>query len=337
VASPRRLGPLHRESMPGDHLSEASLETVTLRVFVIHWNEPERLMATVAGLTQSEGVTIGVCVIDNASRQGVVDEISEALPDNVRLLRLPINVGFAGAANEAIAQARRTREPWFVIAAHDVLVRGSTLAELVASMDTDAKIGIVGPLLTNADGSELDDPDRINRAGGRWFASIPQPGITVEGSRGFVEREWVQGCLLLIRAACAEEIGGFWSQLFAYYDEVDFCLRARDAGWRVGVASHALAHEPGPTVSTDRYIYLLTRNSLALVRRHSGRVAFLRGAASIAFNCTRAFAGSIAPWRRPEQRELSRHYAGPRAWGVFDAVRGRLGPGREFSTSRAPR
>ena len=129
------------------------------------------------------------------------------------------------------------------------------------------------------------------------------------GSRGLVEREWVQGCLLLIRAACAEEIGGFWSQLFAYYEEVDFCLRARDAGWRVGVASNALAHEPGTTVPTDRHIYLLTRNSLALIRRHSGRVAFLRRAASIAFNCTRAFAGSIAPWRRPEQRELSRHYA----------------------------
>ena len=141
--------------MPGDHSTEASVETVTLRVFVIHWNEPERLMATVAGLTQSEGVTIDVCVIDNASRQGVLDEISEGLPDNVRLLRLPVNVGFAGAANEAIAQARRTREPWFVIAAHDVLVRTSTLAELVACMETDATIGIVGPLLTNADGSEL--------------------------------------------------------------------------------------------------------------------------------------------------------------------------------------
>jgi GT2 family glycosyltransferase len=309
---------------------------VSLPVFVIHWNEPVRLMATVAGLTQSEEVTIDVCVIDNASRQGVLEEISEGLPDTVRLLRLPVNVGFAGAGNEAIAQARRTREPWFVIAAHDVLVRASTLAELVACMETDATIGIVGPLLTNLDGSEPNDSDRINRAGGRWFGSIPRPGIT---SRGFVEREWVQGCLLLIRTACAEEIGGFWSQLFAYFEEVDFCLGAREAGWRVGVASKALAYEPGTTVPTDRHVYLKTRNSLAITRRHSGRVAFLRQAASIAFNCSRAFAGSIAPWRRPEQRDLSRHYAwsGPRAWGIFDAVRGRLGPGREFSTSRAPR
>jgi len=325
--------------MPRDHSTETSVETVTLRVFVIHWNEPERLMATVAGLTQSEGVTIDVCVIDNASRESVLEEISEGLPDNVRLLRLPVNVGFAGAANEAIAQARRMREPWLVIAAHDVLVRASTLAELVACTEADATIGIVGPFLTNADGSELNDSDRINRTGGKWFGSIPRPGITVGGSGGFVEREWVQGCLLIIKTACAEEIGWFWSQLFAYFEEVDFCLRARDAGWRVGVASKALAHEPGTTVPTDRHIYLKTRNSLAIIRRHSGRVAFLREAASIAFNCTRAFAGSIAPWRRPEQRDLSRHYAwsGPRAWGLFDAVRGRLGSGREFSTSRVPR
>jgi len=288
-------------------------------------------MATVASLTRSEGVVIDVCVIDNASREGVLDEISERLPDNVRLLPLPMNVGFAGAANEAIAQARRTRDSWFVIAAHDVLVQASTLAELVACMEADATIGIVGPLLTNADASELAGE------GGRWFASIPEPAIAVGRSRGLVEREWVQGCLLLIRAACAEEIGGFWSELFAYYEEVDLCLRARDAGWRVGVASNALAHEPGRTVPTDRFTYLMIRNELALIRRHSGRVALLWKAAPIAFNCTRAFAGSIAPWRRPERRELSRHYLAPRAWGVLDAVRGRLGPGREFSTSRFPR
>jgi N-acetylglucosaminyl-diphospho-decaprenol L-rhamnosyltransferase len=311
---------------------------VTLRVFVIHWNEPERLMATVASLSQSEGVAIDVCVIDNASRESVLDEISEGLPDNIRLLRLPANVGFAGAGNEAIAQARGTRESWFVVAAHDVLVRASTLAELVSCMEANDTIGIVGPLLTNADGSELDDPYRINRAGGRWFASIPKPGVTVGRSRGFVEREWVQGCLLLIRAACAEEIGGFWSQLFAYYEEVDLCMRARGAGWRVGVASNAMAHEPGPTIPTDRLTYLLTRNSLALVRRHSGQVAFLTRVASIAFKCTHAFAGSIAPWRRPERRELNRRYAWsrPLAWGLFDAVRGRLGPGRDFPTSRTP-
>ena len=139
---------------------------VSLPVFVIHWNEPARLMATLAGLTLSEGVTIDVSVIDNASRQGVLDEISEGWPDNVRLLRLPVNVGFAGAANEAIARARRAREPWFVIAAHDVLVRASTLAELVACTETDATIGIVGPLLTTADGSELNDSDRINHGEG---------------------------------------------------------------------------------------------------------------------------------------------------------------------------
>ena len=81
--------------------------------------------------------------------------------------------------------------------------------------------------------------------------TILEPRITVGASRGFVEREWVQGCLLLISAACAQEIGGFWSQLFAYFEEADFCLRAHDAGWRVGVALNALAYEPGTTVPTD--------------------------------------------------------------------------------------
>ncbi len=305
---------------------------MTLPIFVIHWNDPKRLMAAVAGLTNSEDVTIEVCVIDNASRPSVLEEISGGLPDRVRLLRLPVNVGFAGAANEAIAQARRTRAPWFVIAAHDILVRASTLAELVACMEADSTIGIVGPLLTDADGSELV------KEGGRWFPSIPEP-INAERSRCLMEREWVQGCLLLIRSSCAEQIGGFWSELFAYHEEVDLCLRASKAGWRVGVTPNALAHEPGRTVPTDRFTYLMTRNELALIRRHSGRGASLRRAASIAYNCTRAFAGSIAPWRPRERRELSRHYAwsGPRAWGLFDGVRGRLGPGREFSTSRVPR
>ena len=213
--------------MPGDHGTEAW--TVMLPVFVIHWNDPGRLMATVGGLTQSEGVTIDVCVIDNASGQSAFDAISEGLPDDVRLLRLPVNIGFAGAANEAIALARRTQEPWFVIASHDVVLRPRALAELVARMQQDPAIGIVGPLLTDADGVPLATEEE------RWLGKLPEVDRQIGGSDRFLERLWVSGCMVLIRTECAGGIGGFWSELFAYSEDVDFCLRARDAGWRVGV------------------------------------------------------------------------------------------------------
>jgi len=328
VLSPHELGPLHRESMPGDQSAEASVETVELRVFVIHWNDPGRLMATVGDLTQSEGLTIDVCVIDNASRQSAFDIISEGLPDDVHLLRLPVNIGFAGAANEAIALARDSGAPWFVIASHDVVLHPRALAELVTCMQADPAIGVVGPLLTDADGIP-----RPNEEKGWWLGTVPEFDRQIEGSDRFQETLWVSGCLVLIRTECVREVGGFWSELFAYSEDVDFCLRARDAGWRVGVVLDAHAYERGSTASIDRRIYLGTRNDLAITRRRSGGVVFLRRSALTASNSLRALGGSIAFWRRRERRDLSRRYFRARVWGLVDAFRGRLGPGRDFPSS----
>jgi GT2 family glycosyltransferase len=297
---------------------------MTLPIYVIHWNDPDRLLMTVEGLTDSEGVDVEICVIDNASRQDAIDSISEGLSDGVRILLLPVNIGFAGAANEAIALACDSGSPWFVIASHDVVLRPRTLAELVACMQADPAIGIVGPLLTNADGIPLT-PEKE-----RWLGEVPEGDRQIGGSDRFLERLWVSGCLVLIRTEVVREVGGFWSELFAYSEDVDFSLRARDAGWRVGVGLRARACERGSTASVERRTYLNTRNGLAITRRRLGGVVFLLRSVSTALKCTRALVGSIAFWRRPERRDLSRRFFWARVWGVVDAFRGRLGPGRDF-------
>jgi GT2 family glycosyltransferase len=297
----------------------------SLPIYIIHWNDPDRLIASVASIAKSEGVATDVTVIDNGSTQRAIDLVANALPRDVRILRLPVNIGFAGAANEAIRRVRQSKNPWFAIAAHDVVVRSDTLGSLVACMQADPTIGIAGPLLTSADGT------RYKEAGGRWLGAVPVSGAKIGMSEGFVESEWLQGCLLLVRLECADTVGGFWSELFAYCEDVDFCLRARDAGWRVGVETHARAHESGTVVPTDRRIYLITRNWLAITKRQFGSAALLKRAVEVAFSVARSFGGSIAPWRKLDRRDLSRTFCVGQAWGLIDGLRGHLGPGHEFN------
>jgi N-acetylglucosaminyl-diphospho-decaprenol L-rhamnosyltransferase len=297
---------------------------VTLPVFVIHWNAPEMLADTVASLRSSQGVDPDVTVIDNASDVAPPEELSSG----VRLDRLEENIGFAGAANIAVATAQEAEAPWFAIAAHDVLVEPDALEELVGCLRADPKVGVVAPVLL------LSDRTEVAAIGGEWLGPAPTIADIRQGHGRLFERRWLHGCLLLIRTECVAGIGGFRSELFAYYEDVDLCFRARDAGWRIGVWSGAVARERGTTSSTVRKVYLITRNRLVITRRREGSAAFLRESARVGSYAVRAFVGGLAPWRSPARREVSREHFRGQLWGLVDGVLGRLGPGREFAGSR---
>jgi N-acetylglucosaminyl-diphospho-decaprenol L-rhamnosyltransferase len=298
-----------------------------LPVYVIHWNAPEMLERSLASLVLSEGVDVEITVIDCASEDEALRRASKRAPAQVRIERLERNIGFAGAANHAIALAMEKEAPVMAIAAHDIIVRPETLAVLKRCLDADPTIGIVGPMLMSEDWSTAK-PTR-----GLWFGSGGLDRVLDPGWREhdrFLETDWVTGALLLLRRTCVDEVGGFWTELFAYCEDVDFCLRARDAGWRVGVWTTAFAREPGTTVASTRHVYLITRNALVLTRRRDGRAGFVRGVTWKAVAAGRALGGSIAPWRGAAERSRSRQFFLGQAWGAIDAFRGRLGPGRTF-------
>ncbi|HVE94464.1 MAG TPA: glycosyltransferase family 2 protein [Acidimicrobiales bacterium] len=297
-------------------------------VYVLHWNAAERLATTMQLLTKSSGVACDITVVDNASRpeqRQLVDQVAAGS----RVVALPVNSGYAGAANTALGDflGRAGDDEWCVLAAHDARVAPDTLSELMTAAATSNDFGVLAPVHWSKDFT------RPTTIGGRWGAGGLQRARLVRASRsphngatGAVDVRWASGALLAVRAACARSTGGFDERLFAYWEDVDFCLRAADAGWRVGVVMGAAAAESGSTASPFAQSYFMARNHVLLARSRLGTARTWLVIAVVIGMALQAQVGASLPWRPADRRGASRAYARGRWLGVRDGIVNRGGP-----------
>lgn len=226
--------------------------TAPLPVYLIHWNAPDWLRSAIDSVRASTEVDVRVTVIDNSG-----DLRAEDLPAGVELVTPETNGGYTGGANAALADVRR-RMPAateLVVASHDLHVAPSTLATLRRALEDDPALGVVGPRLSAPAVS----------CGGTWDGTRARmrdvPGSTAP--------DWVSGTLLMLRRECIDDVGWFDTTFGSYCEDVDYCLRAGDAGWEIGVVTEAEAWGLGSAagVVQDR----IERNLVRLSVKRSGR------------------------------------------------------------------
>ncbi len=170
------------------------------------------------------------------------------------------------------ARSSSARAVFFVN--NDVLVPAGALDALARALEAEPRRGIVGPRVVYRDRPEL-----VWCAGGEltWrenlstLAGHRQP----DGPRWQTPRavDYVPGCALLARREVLEEVGLFEAAYFAYMEDVDLCLRARRAGWRVWLeASVAVRHAASSATGggyNPRRKYMMGVNSIWFLRRHA--------------------------------------------------------------------
>jgi GT2 family glycosyltransferase len=188
-----------------------------------------------------------VVVTDNASGDDSVERLTAAVRDNgwgawCKVQPLPRNGGFAWGNNEAIRPALASASPpdYVLLLNPDTIVRDGAIATLVDFMDANPKVGIAGSRLEEPDGtaqrsafrfpgvmSELETGFRlsvVSKVLRRYVVAFPPPA-----QAGPVD--WVAGASMIIRRGVFEAVGLLDEQYFMYYEEVDFCLRAKQTGW----------------------------------------------------------------------------------------------------------
>lgn len=190
-----------------------------------------------------------VVVTDNASGDDSVDRLRAAVEENgwggwAAIMPLDRNGGFAWGNNEAIRPALASASPprHVLLLNPDTVVRPDSIAPLVAFLDENPEVGIAGSRLEDPDGTvqlsafrfhsvlgELEDGMRlgpVSRLLSRWVVAPPAPPADRPSPT-----DWVAGASMLIRREVFDAIGLLDDAYFMYYEEVDFCLRARRAGW----------------------------------------------------------------------------------------------------------
>jgi N-acetylglucosaminyl-diphospho-decaprenol L-rhamnosyltransferase len=215
----------------------------------------------------TQGISIRVVVVDNASGDAPV--IERAIVGNswapwVRLVRAPQNGGFAYGNNLGIEQVFAAGRPAYIYLLNpDTQVRPGAVATLVRFLEEHPEVGIAGSSFENRDGSdwpiafrfptlmsELDSGLQFGLASRilkRWVVARNMSHIAQPV-------DWISGASMLIRPAVLEAIGGLDENYFLYFEETDFCLRARRAGFPTWyVPESRVMHIAGQsTTVTDR-------------------------------------------------------------------------------------
>ncbi len=211
-----------------------------------------------------------VIVVDNASSDGSPELVEGCFPQ-VKLIRNQRNLGTAGGRNVGLQKARGEL---IALLDNDTIVRENWLAELARAFEMDPKIGIVGCKILFADGIT------IQHAGGiiRYPQALPDHygyGQRDEGQYDQMrEVDYVTGAAHAIRRSLLEEIGYLDEGFFpCYYEEVDLCFRAREAGYKVVYLPQAVVlHHESATMKRGSYNYhrAMHRNRLRFIlKRYS--------------------------------------------------------------------
>jgi GT2 family glycosyltransferase len=226
-----------------------------------------------------------VLVLDNQSHDGSADAIRRRFPD-ARVIALQTNDGYAGNNNVGIREGLRTGADWLLILNEDTVLHPECLEQMIDAAAGDPRIGVVGPLVLHH-----DEPDVVQSAGGHltrfWEARHHGANETDRGQyAGVRDVDWVSGCALLIKRDAVAQIGLLNERFYYYWEETEWCVRARRAGWRVvNVATARLWHK-GVTRDyrpSTNVAYYNTRNRLLLLSIHRAplRVWAIAGAQTL--------------------------------------------------------
>jgi len=239
--------------------------TPILSIIIVSWNVRALLEKCLASLAQDltpapsskeREVSTEVIVVDNASTDGTTEWLRslQLTTYNLQLTTNTTNRGFAAANNQGM---RATMGEYVLLLNPDTELRPHALDTMVIFMQSHPRCGIVGPKLLNRDGTVQPSVRRFPDAWGPILLSLgmaPQRYLATNFDYKKAQTvDQVMGACFLIRRALIEDIGLLDEKFFIWFEEVDYCKRAKSAGWEVWYTPDAsIVHHGGKSFSQQR-------------------------------------------------------------------------------------
>lgn len=239
-------------------------------VVILTWNQRETTLECLESLAQMTYPNFRIVVVDNGSTDGTAEAIENRFPD-VEIIVNERNLGYPGGCNVGLRYALSQGAIYIFAINNDVSVDPTILDELVREATPD--VGILMPKIYFA-----SDPQRI------WSVGGCRNPLTLEMNRRgdrqldqgqweeVLEQDYLIGCAHLFSRALLEEIGLLDAGYFLYYDDLDICIRAQQAGYRLLMVPkarmwHKVASSSGG-VGTPRERYYMARSNVRFLRKH---------------------------------------------------------------------
>jgi len=251
-----------------------------IAIIVINWNTYKLTFECLKSLEKIAYKNHTVFLVDNGSVDGSGDKLYSEF-SNTFYFKNEKNIGFTGANNLAIEKAIKQNIEYVLLLNSDTEVAPNFLGHLVKRMENDKTLAAVQPLILN-----YGKQDTIWNAGGsfnRFFGL----SITRNKNKTYTPElkidtltEWISGCCILVKTDVIKEIGLLDDCFFAYFEDVDWSIRMKSKGYKLGVEPKSIIfhHTSGSSKKNNTsnegnlspYAhYLNVRNHIYLIKKHA--------------------------------------------------------------------
>ena len=249
-----------------------------IAIIIVNWKQYELTINCLLSLKKLEYKNWKVILVDNESNFEKINKIKSDFT-KVEVIECKENLGFASANNIGIKYAIKNKIEYLMLLNNDTEVNKKFLAPLLNSFKNDNLLGAVQPLIMN-----YNNRAKVWNAGGYLnnFFGFPYTNKKLNNKNRQID--WITGCCIVLKTKVIKKVGLIDEDFFAYYEDVDWSLRIKKLGYKLGVVESSVIFHHGTKSSNNSNFegnlspfvhYLNIRNHIYLVKKHSDKFNFI--------------------------------------------------------------
>jgi len=222
-----------------------------LTVQIVNYNSREIIRECLDSLKENlENIHESDVLIINNDPDKLSELIEDIKPFKAKVIEVNENIGFGRAHNLGCCEKRGE---FILFLNPDTKVPRGAFKEMLSVIESDKKVGIVGPVLVDHNGRAAEESYGFNKTPLSIIKNKLFPSGHEDENENIFEVDWVSGGAMLIRKNLFDELGGFDENYFMYFEDVDLCLQAKKRGYKIMVhPSIRIFHQSGQSFADNQ-------------------------------------------------------------------------------------
>jgi GT2 family glycosyltransferase len=239
-------------------------------IVIVVWNNYPDTQECLNSLMRLNYLNYKIIVVDNGSTDNSGLLVKKNYYDII-VLQNNENIGYTGGCNTGLSYACYEMDAdYCLILNNDTVIRDPNFLDtLTKTAEQHKEAGIVAPIVY-----DYADSNSIQSAGAQVNLFMGRARPIVEVNTNIIRSDAVHGCAFLVKRETIEDVGMLDDQFYLYWEEIDYCLRVKQAGYQILITPEtSILHKSSRTIGGrgSTYTYYFFRNRLLLMRKH-GRV-----------------------------------------------------------------
>ena len=240
-------------------------------IIIVNWKQYELTKSCLSTLKSSKFNDFQIILIDNESNQKDLNDLKNQF-DQVKTFTSEKNLGFTGANNIGINYAIKNQFEYVMLLNNDTEIDKNFINPLLEAFQKYNKLGAVQPVIMN-----FYQNKKVWNAGGNLNKFFGYTSVIKKPKYINRKIDWITGCCILIKTVVIKKVGLLDENFFAYYEDVDWSIRIKKAGYDLAVVKSSLIYHHGSKASKNESSegtlspfvhYLNIRNHIFLLRKN---------------------------------------------------------------------